>query len=108
VALDFNALALTPCIAEFGEPALYVPGAGPALRVFGIFNRYDTEAKLLDSGEFRQVTAPSLAINIADLPPGTKLPVKGEMIQLRHQTWEIHEPVSDNFGQLLLKLKLIR
>ena len=106
--LDFNTLALAPCVAAFGEPVVYQPGAGAPVALTGIFNKYATEQKInSDTGEMRQVVQPTVAINLADMPDGITLPCRNEMVSVGGALWQIGETVQDNFGQLLLKLKRV-
>lgn len=107
-SIDFNALALAPCIATFGDEAMYVPGGGAPVPVKGIFNRSATEEKMdQNTGLMRLVRRPTFALNIQDLPPGMALPCKAEILIIDHAQWEIVEPVPDHFGHLLLKLMKI-
>lgn len=105
-AVDFNALALAPCISVFGDAATYVPGGGAPVAITGIFNRAAIEEKLdATTGLTRQARLPTFALNIKGLPPGMPLPCKSHMLIIGGESWEITEPVLDHFGHLLLKLK---
>ena len=103
--MDFDRLALAPCITAFGEPAVYRPGAGQPISLTGIFNEFATDMIIADTGEPRQVSAPTLAIRVADLDPNASLPCRNEAVIVRGTMWQIAEPIQDGFGQLLLKLK---
>ncbi len=106
MAVSFNALALAPCIAAFGEAATYCPGAGAPIALTGIFNRFARDEKInAETGELRQVIQPSFAFNAADLPAGLPLPGNGEQIAVDGNVWAISETVPDSFGHVLLKLK---
>ncbi len=105
--IDFNSLTLAPCIAVFGQPVVYQPAAGAPIALTGIFNAVATEDKISGDGQVVQVVTPTLAINAADLPAGAPLPVRNELVQVNGTLWQIAEPVADNFGQLLLKLKRV-
>ena len=102
--IDFDGTALAACIAAFGEPATYQPGAGAPISLTGIFNEYATDQMITDSGEMRQVSQPTLGIRVSDLG-GVPNPCRNEAVIVRGQTWQIAEPVLDGFGHLLLKLK---
>ena len=105
-ALDFNKLALAPCMQAFGEVVVYQPGAGAPVMLRGIFNRYASEDKVdSQTGEIRQVIVPTLALNCADFPAGMMQPVEAESVVIRGEVWAIASTMADNFGQLLLKLK---
>ncbi len=103
--IDFDSLALAPCIAAFGVPAVYQPGAGPAVQLQGIFNEFATDQKIMGDGEARQVNTPTFAIRLADLTPGAPLPCRNEALLVNGITWQIAEALPDSFGQLLLKLR---
>jgi hypothetical protein len=104
MAVDFGKLALDPCFDAFAELAVYQPGTGGDVHLSGIFNRFATEDKVMNTGEMRQVVAPTLAIRRCDVLPRS-MPVRSEMVVVGGAHWEIAEVVEDNFGQLLLKLK---
>ncbi len=116
MAVDFTNLALAPCVAAFGEPVTYQPGSGAAVSVnraglplMGIFNAAATEDKVNgDTGEVIQVSVPTLALNINDLPVGTTPPYRNAMITVRGRLWQIGEAVPDNYGQLMLRLRLVQ
>ena len=103
--IDFDGLAIGPCIDAFGQPALYRPGAGAPVAFNGIFNRYATDEKITDTGEMRQQVMPTIGLRVDDLQPGAPLPCRGEIVEVGGIIWQIAEPVLDGFGHITLKLK---
>lgn len=103
--IDFNGLALGPCIAAFGQAITYQPGAGAPLSLTGIFNAMAVEDKISPEGDMVQDIRPTLALNAANFPAGQALPVRGETVTINGTIYQISEPVADNFGQILLKLR---
>ena len=105
--IDFNALALSPCIAAFGKPIVYQPGAGMPVTLIGIFNEAAMDEKITGDGQVVQERVPTVAINLRDLPFGMPLPCRNEIVMIGERMFQIGEPLKDNFGHLLLKLKVV-
>ena len=106
--IDFDNLALAPCVDVFGQQAVYLPAAGAPLRLVGIFNRFSTEEKFDDSkGVMVNVTYPTLAIRIVDLM-GRAEPCQNETVEVGGEVWAIADATPDGMGQLLLRLKKVR
>jgi hypothetical protein len=106
VAIDFDTLALAPCLEAFGQPVTYRPGAARPVTLTGIYNRFST-TEVIDTqtGLTLNVTRPTVAIRQADIPSGIE-PCQGEAIEAGGIFWAIADVIPDGMGQVLLQLVL--
>lgn len=103
--IDFNALCLAPCIAAFGQSAVYRPGAGPAVPLTGVFNEFSKDEKLDGGGDMIVTTRPILGINLNDIPSGV-YPCEGELVVVDGRVWQIVDPITDGLGGMKLHLMI--
>ena len=104
MSVDFNDLALLPCISVFGDSATYIPGGGARIALTGIFNEFATLEQIdKDSGSMVTVTRPIITIRQSDITSG-QTPVYGEGVIAAGRTWTITEVLPDGLGALVLKL----
>lgn len=105
MTIDFNAICLAPCIAAFGQPAVYRPAAGPPVCLNGVFNEFSKDEKLDGGGDMIIITRPILGINLNDIPSGI-YPCEGEIIEVDNRVWQIVDPIVDGLGGMKLHLMI--
>lgn len=109
MGVDFDALALAPCIAAFGEKAngrsvTYQPAGGAAAAVDGIFDAAHEEVTVQQGAPVSTIN-PMLGIRLADFPGGTA-PAQGDRLTIRGTPYEIVDIEPDGQGGANLKLML--
>lgn len=105
MTIDFDQLAIAPCMAAFGQPALFRPSAGIPVPLVGVFNRFSRDEKFDTEGNLLLVQQPTLGVRIADLIAGAPLPQRGDTVEIDGAVYEIAESVPDGIGHLAIKLK---
>jgi hypothetical protein len=107
MALDFDALTMGPCIASFGNDAVYLPGAGAEVFVKGIFSEFASRRKVDDEGMVEVISQPSFTYRASDIPFDVTSPAMGEGIFVSDRLWVIATPPEpDSGGKVTLYLMI--
>ena len=100
MAVDFDLLVLAPAFDVFGEPMVYLPGAGPSLPFVGVWNDAYSDMKF-EGDQPVEVTKTVVGCRASSFP---RVPAENELIQARGQTYAIKIVRPDSHGHLNLHL----
>jgi len=93
---------LAACEGAFGETATYQPKGGASFPITGIFNENYEQVTFHNEAPVAS-TRPMLGVRASGFPSG--LPIVGDLVTLRGQTWRIVSPIEpDGMGHLRLFL----
>lgn len=109
MALSFDALALAPAHAVFGEAnqgfpvPLYTPQGGSAFTIDGIFTLPAIDVLAIGDAPGISTRKPVLEIRAALLPPGV-VPAQGDQVSVRGVSYTVTDVQPDTVGLIVLVL----
>ncbi|WP_010514091.1 head-tail joining protein [Komagataeibacter oboediens] len=105
MSIDFDALALGPCMDTFGEDIVYQPAAGGSYTITGI---PDVPYKPAFADQIDGLTPTNIisddavvGIQLSQLPV---TPLQGDLLTMRGILYRVREPQPDGRGGMLLTL----
>lgn len=101
MAFDFYKEIVDGCLAEFGEPVIYILGKENAnLKIIGIFHSeamaYETEQGSIVSDQ-----VPMLTLKMSDIPRSVQ---RSDRVVIRAKTYEIRDSSEQKDGTTRLSL----
>lgn len=97
MAIDFDAIVLTPLAGIFGEPVTWQPAGGVAVATTAIFDAAFRQTKWTGEQEIL-ATRPRLGCRVADLGG---VPAEGDAFTVRGLAYRVAEPpLVDGIGHV--------
>lgn len=99
--VDFDELALRPCVDAFGEEVTFTPATGPEITVSGIFDKAYHRAEL--QGDVAvTTTAPALGCRASSFTG--ELPAQDDVFTIRGDDYRVVDVDADGLGHLHIRL----
>lgn len=107
--MDFDALALTPCLDAFGEVSQGQPlptwqlAPGRSISADGIFDRHGGQLTFSADGAPESIRQPRIFVRVADFPADLP-PAQGMQVTIRGVLWTVVGTREDGMGGVTLNL----